>query len=156
VIYLVERREGLETLWPKSIPTTSESTRRFVSRLLSDKPVTIKSEGVTDTKILMTCRSKESDEAATYFYAYKNRKSGVISFVFNQILGKSSLYQLRADFPKDVLKTQVVAVDAVNKTRLNVSFEMTESNLSNITFYYSESSKEEKVAETKSVSCDGF
>ena len=105
LIYLLDRREGLESLAPKPEKANSESARRFVGLLMSTNPPPVKSSEMPEKQKMMRCSVPSAPEAErTYFYAFDALRSGKLSLVFNLIHGRSGLYQLRADFKNLALR----------------------------------------------------
>ena len=159
VVYLMERREGLEGLWPNGAVRTSESTRRFVGHLLSTKSLVPKSDSVPKNGSLYVCDSKDRDVTPTIFYAIRDAQKKW-TVVFKTILGKSSLYQLIAPIRKMSDFNEVIAVDSPTRTRLRVTLQERNEELKFISFYYSDESEKTsgytQVGPTQEITCQLF
>jgi len=167
LIYLVERRDGIEKLLtgPGSISgatsgPTSESTRSFVGRLLSDRGVLSKSEGLPLVSQLLRCSSDDSfandkeDPLATYFYAFKNKKSGETNLVFKQILGAADIYQLRAELGKNKSLSLVRSLDSPRKSTFFVRHETQNGKLKSVEFFGTD--RKTALGTKQNVTCEKF
>ena len=155
LVYMIDRREGLNGLLPGGAIATSESTRRFVGLLLSSVKIPSKSEGLPTGKQIQRCSSNGDDEkTATYFYAFKQPKTGFMSLVFKTVLGRTSFYQLRADFPDRRAFAEIKAHGSDQKTFIDVKFENQNTKEKKLTFAYRHGNLREQIGETQSVSCE--
>lgn len=119
LFYMVNRREGIETLLGEKAHT-SEFTRRFVGRLFAAPaesiPLPSKSDSLPADGRLQRCATTDLnsvvDKHPTYFYAYQDVDENKTTFVFKTVLEHSSPYQLRADFEKQNLESSLVALGA--------------------------------------------
>lgn len=112
LIYMIERREGLHALGPANARQTSESSRKFVGRLLSTNPPTPKSANIPQKESLLTCGTDAEKTDLTYGYAFNRTTTGKLSWVLNVIRDHASLYQTRANF-KTVTADQLLDPAAV-------------------------------------------
>ena len=106
LIYMMDRRDGLENLRADKSTQTSESTREFVGRLFTVESVPSFTDNIPSVDKIYICRSvRVPDGALTYLYAFNRTGSPKLSFVFNEILGHQSFYQMRVDFDGLTLET---------------------------------------------------
>lgn len=160
LIYLVERRDGIEKLLGGSSSPTSESTRSFVGRLLSDRSVISKSAGLPLVSQLLRCSSDDSfanakeDPLATYFYAFKNKKSGETNLVFKQILGGADIYQLRAELEKNKSLSRVRSIDSPRKSSFFVRHETQNGKLKSVEFFGAD--RKTALGTKQNVTCEKF
>lgn len=98
LIYMIDRRDGVATLVSGPKLHTSEVTRRFVTRLFGRQALPSKSDSLPTDGTLQSCSTQGPEAEATYFYAFKNTGKRETTFIFKTVLGRSSLYQMRADF----------------------------------------------------------
>jgi hypothetical protein len=170
LLYMVNRRSGLENLRPKGSDHTSESARKFVGQLLSVESLPKKSDNFPPTDGVYRCNGglEEKNKAPTYFYAFNNVSTGKLNLVFNGIYGASSLYQLRADFKDAVVadlidKTKSMTDESAelqsvgSKQRTNFVVKLSKSSNSDPIFklYFSDSG-EIQVGEEQEIHCDKF
>ena len=126
LLYLVDRTESIQNVAVSSQSINSVRSRKFIGQLFSDAGVVSKSNGLPGIKKLYTCYEElEDDERMIYGYFYQNKND--VSFVFNIIHGKGSLYQLTANFSK------IIVSDLL---------ENSQANFSEITFLEFEGQKE--------------
>ena len=155
LVYMMDRREGLGGLLPGGNIRTSESTRRFVGLLLSNVKIPSKSDGLPADKLIQRCSSNGDDQkTATYFYVFKQPKTGFMSLVFKTVLGKTSFYQLRADFPDRRAFAEIKALGSDQKTFIEAKLENQNSKEKKLTFVYRHGSAREQIGESQSVTCD--
>lgn len=86
LVYLIDRRDGLGNLRNSEIARvtkTSESTRRFVGKLLSNEKLTPKSDGIPrDGNAVSICAANVPSSRMTRIYLFKNADTGSPNFVF--------------------------------------------------------------------------
>ncbi len=105
LIYLMDRREGLENLNvfnPKII--TSEQTREFIGTLFSNEKLTSKSDSLPKLNQLLWCLGKRDNyNFDSHFWAYENTKGG-LTLIWSTVFGLGSMYQIKTELPKSKLK----------------------------------------------------
>lgn len=112
LIYMQERRVGMKGLLAKVRLNDSASTRAFVGRLLSTRPLPTKSEGLPFSSNLWRCENvgaAREPERATYLYAFDS--GGRLTLNFKSLMGRQDVFQMRADF-KTLTLASVLAKDA--------------------------------------------
>jgi len=102
MVYLVERREGLENFGKGGGKITSELSRNFVGSLFSTASVTSKSTTIPLSTYFSCGDSSPNQDHRTYFYAFSENNG--LSAVFNMIQGWGSVYQLKAHFSGTALE----------------------------------------------------
>lgn len=96
MIYMLERRDGLENFGKGGGKITSELSRAFVGSLFSTNSVTPKSTTIPLNNYFVCRDDPHNRDHLTYFYAF-NEHTG-LSAVFNVVHGWGSVYQLKAHF----------------------------------------------------------
>jgi hypothetical protein len=98
MMYLLDRREGIENLRQGDGKHTAEATRHFVGMLLSEQGVPARIDGLPGNDKIAACGTQGvGDDKFTYGYAF-DRAPGKVTFEFNVIHGQESFYQMRVDF----------------------------------------------------------
>lgn len=110
LVYMVDRRDGLETLRPGTQTPSSESSRKFVGQILSKESLPTRSFNLAPQGQLYRC-SSDSIKEPTYFYAFNDPITLKLSLVFKTLLYRQSFYQMRSEF-KDLTIEDLVSKDA--------------------------------------------
>lgn len=98
MVYLTDRREGLENLNvvnPKSL--TSERTREFIGTLFSTEKLHSKSDSLPESNQLLRCTSNNNGAFGSYFWGYENNKGG-LTFIWSTVYGLTSTYQIKTNY----------------------------------------------------------
>jgi hypothetical protein len=123
LVYLLDRRDGLEGLLSTGVAHTSESARSFVGRLLSTTPWPTKADGLPASLYVCSSDFKAAQETTIEAYVFQRPGSQQLSLVFKSFFGHYSFYQMRSDFTQasllgflagqafDSAKLQLVGLD---------------------------------------------
>jgi hypothetical protein len=111
LLYLIDRRDGLEGLKPKATRSTSQLARKFVGQLFSSASPPPLSADVPQKGALYRCSFSDSDPQATYLYAFDTPHDDGLRLTLNAIRGKYGFYQMRADFKGTSAKVLTDIVD---------------------------------------------